>query len=133
MLPSKWKNLSRYYTRLIIHACKKLPLTLDCRANILSKYIIYNFFNFGRGFCGFFPMLFPKAPASGCKNILTDFCCIVLLYLWAQKVSQIFKILFQTGDINIFVLRGVFFSRYVQLKSSFSDEKNISGKIWDIL
>ena len=24
---------------------------------------------------------------------------------------------------NIFVLRGVFFSRYVQLKSSFSDEK----------
>ena len=43
-------------------------------------------------------------------------------------MSQIFKILFQTGDINIFVLRGVFFSRYVQLKSSFSDEKN-SGEI----
>ena len=38
-------------------------------------------------------------------------------------MSQIFKILFQTGDINIFVLRGVFFSRYVQLKSPFSDEK----------
>ena len=45
-------------------------------------------------------------------------------------MSQIFKILFQTGDINIFVLRGVFFSRYVQLKSSFSDEKNISVEIW---
>ena len=41
----------------------------------------------------------------------------------SKIVSQIFKILFQTGDINIFVLRGVFFSRYVQLKSSFSDEK----------
>ena len=41
----------------------------------------------------------------------------------SKNVSQIFKILFQTGDINIFVLRGVFFSRYVQLKSSFSDEK----------
>ena len=26
-------------------------------------------------------------------------------------------------NVNIFVLRGVFFSRYVQLKSSFSDEK----------
>ena len=38
-------------------------------------------------------------------------------------MSQIFKILFQTGDINIFVLRGVVFSRYGQLKSSFSDEK----------
>ena len=51
----------------------------------------------------------------------------------SKSVSQIFKILFQTGDINIFVLRGVFFSRYVQLKSSFSDEKNISGEIWDTL
>ena len=47
----------------------------------------------------------------------------------SKSMSQIFKILFQTGDINIFVLCGVFFSRYVQLKSSFSDEKNISGEI----
>ena len=47
----------------------------------------------------------------------------------SKSVSQIFKILFQTGDINNFVIRGVIFSRYVQLKSSFSDEKNISGEI----
>ena len=47
----------------------------------------------------------------------------------SKRVSQIFKTLFQTSDINIFVLRGVFFSRYVQLKSFFSDEKNISGEI----
>ena len=33
----------------------------------------------------------------------------------SKSVSQILKILFQTGDINSFVLRGVFFSRYVQL------------------
>ena len=46
----------------------------------------------------------------------------------SKSVSQIFKIEFQTGDINIFVLRGVFFSRYAQLKSSFSDERN-SGEI----
>ena len=38
-------------------------------------------------------------------------------------MSQIFKALFQTGDIIIFVLHVVFFSRYVQLKSSLSDEK----------
>ena len=50
-----------------------------------------------------------------------------------KSVSHIFKILFQTGDINIFVLRGDFSSRYVQLKNSFSDEKNISGEIWDTL
>ena len=43
---------------------------------------------------------------------------------------QIFKILFQTGDINIFVLCGVFFSRYVQLRSTFTDEKN-SKEIWE--
>ena len=48
-------------------------------------------------------------------------------------MSQNFKILFQTGDINIFVLRGVFVSRYVQLKSSLSDEKNISGEVGDTL
>ena len=47
----------------------------------------------------------------------------------SKSLSQIFKILFQTGDIKIFVLRDVFFSRYVQLKSSFSDEKNVSGEI----
>ena len=41
----------------------------------------------------------------------------------SKSASQIFKILFQTGDINIFVLHGVFFSRYIQLKRSFSDEK----------
>ena len=55
-------------------------------------------------------------------------------YIYELKiVSQIFEILFQTGVINIFVLRGVFFSKYVQLKSSFSDEKNISGEIGDTL
>ena len=48
-------------------------------------------------------------------------------------MSQTFKTLFQTGDINIFVLRSVFFSRYVQLKSSSSDEKNVRGEIWDTL
>ena len=46
----------------------------------------------------------------------------------SKSVPQIFKILCQTGDINIFVLRGAFFSRYVQLKSSFSDEKTLAVK-----
>ena len=41
----------------------------------------------------------------------------------SKSKYHIFKILFQTGDINIFVLCSVFFSRYVQLKSSFSDKK----------
>ena len=44
-------------------------------------------------------------------------------------MSQIFKILFLTGDINTFILPSVFFSGYVQLKISFSDEKIIRGEI----
>ena len=48
-------------------------------------------------------------------------------------MSQIFKILFQTGNINIFVPHGVLFSRYVQLKSSFSAEKNTRGGIRDTI
>ena len=104
------------------------------RANILRKYIIYLLFNCGRGYCGFFPMSFPKAPASCCKKILNQFllhCPSTFMSL--KSVSHIFKILFQTGYINIFVLCGVFFSRYAQLKSLFSDEKSISGGIRDTL
>ena len=46
----------------------------------------------------------------------------------SKCVSDFQKILLQTGDINIFVLRGDFFSRYVQLKSSFSDENKTAVK-----
>ena len=56
-----------------------------------------------------------------------------------KTVSQILKILFQTENSNVLVLR-VFFSRYVQLKSYFSDKKkhnqqvikenSINGKSW---
>ena len=41
----------------------------------------------------------------------------------SKSVSEIFKTLFQTGDITIFDVRGLFFSRFFQIKSSFSDEK----------
>ena len=41
----------------------------------------------------------------------------------SKNMSQIFKILFHTADNNISVLRGVFVSRYVHLKSSISDKK----------
>ena len=47
----------------------------------------------------------------------------------SKNVSKILKILFQTKDINIFVLGGVFFSQYVQLKNSFSGENNINSEI----
>ena len=87
-----------------------------------------------RGFCSSFFMLFVKVPSSCGKKILKYFlphCTSICMS--TKSMSKIFKILFQTGHINIFVLRGVFSSRYVQLKSYFSDEKNISGEIWDTL
>ena len=46
----------------------------------------------------------------------------------SKRVSQIFEILFQTGDINISVLRCVFFSRYVQLKTPFLTKKTSAVK-----
>ena len=46
----------------------------------------------------------------------------------SKCVSQIFKILFQTGNINIFVLRGVFFNGYVQKKYPFLTNKTSTVK-----
>ena len=46
----------------------------------------------------------------------------------SNSVPQIFKILFQIGDVNILILRGVFFGRYVQLISSLSEEKTLAVK-----
>ena len=46
----------------------------------------------------------------------------------SKSVSEIFKTLFQTGDITIFDVRSLFFSRFFQIKSSFSDEKTSGVK-----
>ena len=98
---------------------------ITSRANILCKYLInIYFFNFGRGFCGFFSLLFTELQLLVIKKNWNIFCSIVLLFVCTQKVSQIFKTLFQTEDIDIFVLGRVFFSKYVHLKTYFSDEKH---------
>ena len=73
------------------------------RANIFSKYIIYIFFNFGRGFCVFFLCFFQKLQFLVVKKFQTNFCCIVLLYLSAQKVCLRFLIFFFKLEILIFL------------------------------
>ena len=116
MLPLKWESLSRCSTH-VIHVYQKLPLALDCRQSKYSLYIsnIYIFSILGVAFAALFPCYFQKLELLEIKTFW-NFSCIVLLFVLAQKVSQIFKILFQSGDINKSVLRDVFFSRYVQLK-----------------
>ena len=79
-------------------------------------YNIQIFLNFGGGFCGSFSMLFPKAPASCGKNKIEVTFATFYLYVYELKkcISNCFSTyVSQTGDINIFVLRGVFFSGYV--------------------
>ena len=118
-----------------IHVCKKLPLVLDCGQSkyYLEKFNIYIFSILGVAFAVPFVCFFQKLQLLVIKKFWDNFWWIVLLFVWAQKVSQIFKILFQTGDSNSFVLLGAFFSSYVRLKSSCSAEKKISGGIWDTL
>ena len=73
------------------------------RANILSKYLIYIFFNFVGGFCGSFSILFTETSASCDKNFWNKFCCIVLLFAWAQKAFLRFLKSYLKLEILIFL------------------------------
>ena len=66
---------------------------------------------------------FQKLQLFVVKNFWTNFLLpCTSICMSSKRVPQIFNILSQTGDNDIFVLLGVLFSRYVLLKSSFSDE-----------
>ena len=74
-------------------------------------------------------MLFPEAPASCDKEILKK----ILLHctsirISSKPVSQTFKILFQTGDINLYVLRGVFLADLPNYKTPFLTKKTSTVK-----
>ena len=53
----------------------------------------------------------------------------VSIYISSKSVSQIFKIIIQTGDINIFVHNSVISVLQFQIKTSFSSEKNTGDGI----
>ena len=136
----KWWVVLRYYATFKvrkfeslfykIHISKtRLQKTTTCLGlrveQIFSLNIQYIYiFIFGCGFCGSFSMLFPEGPGSCDKEILKNFLLhSTSISMSSKGLSQIFKIFFQTGYVNIFFLRGVVFSRYVQLKRSFSPKK----------
>ena len=96
MLPSKRENLSRCSPKLI-HVCKKLPLALDCRQIKFSLWIynIHIFSILGVAFAVSFLCYFQKHQLLVVKKI-NNFCCIVFLFVWAEKIiSQIFNIYFR--------------------------------------
>ena len=94
----KGENLTRCSTKLI-HFCKKTTTWIILQTEQTFSVSIY-FFNFGRGFCGSFSMLFPKAPPSCGKNILKSFLLhCTSICMSSKNMSHIFKILFQTEDI----------------------------------
>ena len=113
-----------------INAC--LQKTTTCIGLQAEQIFSVNFSILGVAFAVLFLCYFQKLQLLVVKKLNCLWHCISI-FLSSKSVSQIFKILFQTGDINIFVLCAVFFSRCVQLKSSFSHEKNISCEIWDTL
>ena len=82
---------------------------IEGRANVLCKCITHIFSILGMA-------------------LAVLFLCFTSICMSSKTVSYIFKILFQTGYNNIFVLRGVFFSGNIPLKSSFSDEKTLAEK-----
>ena len=141
----KFDAILRYYAAFKLKKCESLFYKIDTflqknyhlhwiasRANFLSKYMIYIFFNFGRNFCSFFSFVISKSSSLFVvKNIWINFCYSVLLYLWAKKgCIRFLKACFKLEILIFFILRGDIFSRYVK-KSSVSDEKNNSGEIWD--
>ena len=99
MLLSKSENLSRCSTKLI-HFCKKTTTCIRLQGEQIFLVNIYRYFSIlGMAFTVLFLCYFQKFQLVVKKKNWTNLYCTVLLYLWAQKMSQVFKILFQTGDI----------------------------------
>ena len=72
----------------LIHFCKKLPLALDCKQSKYSQqtYNMHIFLILDVAFAVLFLFYFQKLKFLVVKKFWTNFCCFVLLYLWAQKV-----------------------------------------------
>ena len=66
-----------------------------------------------------FPCYFQKLHLLVVKSFEIFF---VALYVYLFELQNFVSNYVQTGDINIFVLHGVVFSRYFKIKITFSDE-----------
>ena len=73
---------------------------------------------------------FQKLQLLVAEECRSNFCCFVLLHLWAEKVCLRFLKSYFKLEILMFLSSVV--SRR-STKRLFFDEKNISGEIWDII
>ena len=117
------------------------------RAYILCKCFIYVFCQFwGVAFAVPFLCHFQNLKLLVTKTFWVKFCGIALLLLLfhysiifyyfcmiSKTVSQIFKIFFQTRNMNIFFFAGSFLVDMFNIKAPSRTKKNISGEIWEIL
>ena len=94
------------------------------RANILLWiYNIHIFSILGVAFALPFLCYFQKLQLLVVKKKWNNFCCITLVFVQAQKLCLRFLKSYLKLEILIFLSFVVSFSRYVQLKSSFSRRK----------
>ena len=122
--PSKFRQgkKSVISTFVFLTAIAKVRFLEGRLGTRLSLFLIYIFIQFWEWLFTF-SMLFAEAPASCDQKFLKWFVLhCTLICMSSKSVSHICKIIFQTEDINIFVLCGIFFRRHVQLKSSFSNK-----------
>ena len=111
-----------------INAClQKTTTCIGLEAEQIFLVNIYMgplpFFILNGAFTVPFLFCFQKLQLLDVKNFELIFAALYFLFMSSESVYQILEILFQTEYVNIFVLHGVFFSRYVEPKGSFSDEK----------
>lgn len=120
------------YIRKPQHVWKKLPFeAIADRPNILKEFIIV-FFCCCCCCCyfGFRVIMFlPKTTTSRYKNWAIFFAelCFYLHHL--KKLSQIFKILFSTGDIYNFVIRCVISVLHLKFYTTDFSSQKILAKI----
>ena len=109
-----------------INTClQKTTTSISLQVEQICSVNIWNihFFNFGRGFCGFFSTLSSEDPGSSYKKIWNNFYCIVLLFVKTQKVSL--KVLQSYFKLEILI-----FIYYLYILIFW--QKN-SGEIWNTL
>ena len=112
----------RYYATFKVRKCESLLCKINTcfrknyqlhwiagRVNILSKGIIYIIFQFWRWLLWLFFWYLQKLQILAVKKLWTDFCCIVLLFLRAQKERLRFLKCYFKLKILIFLSFMMFF------------------------